>query len=71
MKGMAWHYSHTLAKTLEELNAEISAGMEKAEFDPEDDHCVLTTIMDGANGIQFCSQRKWLSTLVLNRGNTH
>ncbi|XP_022085107.1 V(D)J recombination-activating protein 1-like isoform X2 [Acanthaster planci] len=51
MKGVAWPYPHALAKTLEELDAEITAGMETAGIDPDDDLCVLTTIKDGADGM--------------------
>ncbi|XP_038062318.1 uncharacterized protein LOC119732786 [Patiria miniata] len=58
MKGVAWPYAHALAKTLEELDAEIVMGLQKAGLDPDDDLCILTTIKDGAVGMGDISVTK-------------
>ncbi|XP_038062691.1 uncharacterized protein LOC119733181 [Patiria miniata] len=58
MKGVAWPYAHALAKTLEELDAEIVMGLQKAGLDPDDDLCILTTIKDGADGMGDISVTK-------------
>ncbi|XP_072172557.1 uncharacterized protein [Diadema setosum] len=50
-KAVAWPYPNALAKTLEELDEEISDGIVKHGLDPKEDHLILTTIKDGADGM--------------------
>ena len=50
-KGVQWPYSHALAKTLEELDEEIAKGMASCGLRPEDNHLIITTVKDGADGM--------------------
>ena len=52
LKGVRWRYWDAIAKTLEELEPEIKAGLTNLDLDTEDEgHKLVVTIKDGADGM--------------------
>ena len=67
LKGVRWNYVDAIAKSLQELEPQITEGLNNHNYDPSDSDIVLiTSVKDGADGMGDVSVHKEISDRFLS-----